>query len=355
MTPQKPEQQSALKYTTRLIITLGIIAALFYFLPRLEDIIILFLISLMLYALLVPLVNNFESKGIPREFSIILVFLIGFFVIGFALNLVIPPIKAEAESLSAAIATQGPEKVFQNISDFIKSRFPMLDSMLDTKIITSKLGSYLSASLQKGIGFVFSLVSVFTSLLIVLFMTFFFLKDQRVIKKNLIGMVPNRFFEMSLVMVHRIENQLGSYIRGVLLDGLIVAILSSIGLAILGIPFFYIVGIIAGLTNMIPYMGPIIGAAVAIIVALMSNPAGFAIILWIALLFAVVQLIDNILVTPIVVSNAVDLHPLVVMIAVLVGGSLLGVTGLIFAIPLTSIFKVAIEELVKGLKSYRIV
>ena len=351
MTPQIPEQQSALKYTTRLIITLGIIAALFYFLPRLEDIIILFLISLLLYALLVPLVNNFESKGIPRELSIIIVFLIGFFVIGLAFNLVIPPIRAEAESLSATIATQGPEKAFQKMSDFIESKFPMLD----TKMITSKLGSYLSASLQKGIGIVFSLVSVFTSLLIVLFMTFFFLKDQRAIKKSIIGMVPNRFFEMSLVMVYRIENQLGSYIRGVLLDGLIVAILSSIGLALLGIPFFYIVGIIAGLTNMIPYMGPIIGATVAIIVALMSNPAGFGIILWIALLFAIVQLIDNILVTPIVVSNAVDLHPLVVMIVVLVGGSLLGVTGLIFAIPLTSIFKVVMEELVKGLKSYRIV
>lgn len=352
MTQQAPEQQSALKYTTRLIITLGIIAALFFFLPRLEDIIILFLISLLLYALLVPLVNNFESKGIPRELSIIIVFLIGFVVIGFAFNLIIPPIRAEAESLSATIATQGPEKVLQQMSDFIESKFPMLD----TKMITSKLGSYLSASLQKGIGIVFSLVSVFTSTLIVLFMTFFFLKDQRSIKKNLIGMVPNRFFEMSLVMVYRIENQLGSYIRGVLLDGLIVAILSSIGLAFLGIPFFYIVGIIAGLTNMIPYMGPLIGATVAIIVALMSNhPAGLVIILWIAILFAIVQLIDNILITPIVVSNAVDLHPLVVMTVVLIGGSLLGVTGLIFAIPLTSIFKVVIEELVKGLKSYRIV
>lgn len=351
MTPQMQEQQSALKYTTRLIVTLGIIAALFFFLPRLEDIIILFLISLLLYALLVPLVNNFESKGIPRELSIIIVFLIGFVIIGLAFNLIIPPIKAEAESLSETISTQGPEIVFQNMSKFIESRFPMLD----TKMITSKLGSYLSTSLQKGIGIVFSLVSAFTSTLIVLFMTFFFLKDQRIIKKNLIGMVPNRFFEMSLVMVYRIENQLGSYIRGVLLDGLIVAILSSIGLALIGIPFFYIVGIIAGLTNMIPYMGPLIGAAVAIIVALMSLPVSLGIILKIALIFVVVQLIDNILITPIVVSNAVDLHPLVVMIAVLVGGSLLGVTGLIFAIPLTSIFKVVIEELVKGLKSYRIV
>ncbi|MCH8298989.1 MAG: AI-2E family transporter, partial [Candidatus Marinimicrobia bacterium] len=184
---------------------------------------------------------------------------------------------------------------------------------------------------------------------------FFFLKDQRTIKKNLIGMVPNRFFEMSLVMVYRIENQLGSYIRGVLIDGLFVAILSSIGLYMIGLPFFYFVGIIAGLTNMIPYMGPLIGATVAIIVALMSNPESLMIIVYIAAVFAIVQLIDNVVITPVVVSNAVDLHPLVVMLVVLVGGSLLGVTGLIFAIPLTSIAKVIVEELVKGLKSYRIV
>ncbi|MCH8288041.1 MAG: AI-2E family transporter [Candidatus Marinimicrobia bacterium] len=351
MTGRSAAQQSVFRYITRLMVTIGIIIALFYFLPRVEDILILFLISLLLYSLLVPLVNNLESKGIPRAFSIIIVFLIGFVVVGIALNFIIPPITKEAKSLQETITQQGPEKVFQNISNFIKSRFPMLD----TRMITEKMGGYLSSTLSKGVGVVLGFVSVFTSLLIVLFMTFFLLKDQRTIKKTLIGIVPNRFFEMSLVMVYRIENQLGSYIRGVLLDGLIVAILSSIGLYMLGIPFFYFVGIIAGLTNMIPYMGPLIGATVAIIVALMSNPESLMIIVKIAALFAIVQLIDNVLITPVVVSNAVDLHPLVVMLVVLVGGSLLGLTGLIFAIPLTSIIKVIGEELVKGLKSYRFV
>ncbi|MCH7495552.1 MAG: AI-2E family transporter [Candidatus Marinimicrobia bacterium] len=351
MTGRSAAQQSVFRYITRLMVTIGIIIALFYFLPRVEDILILFLISLLLYSLLVPLVNNLESKGIPRAFSIIIVFLIGFVVVGIALNFIIPPITKEAKSLQETITQQGPEKVFQNISNFIKSRFPMLD----TRMITEKMGGYLSSTLSKGVGVVLGFVSVFTSLLIVLFMTFFLLKDQRTIKKTLIGIVPNRFFEMSLVMVYRIENQLGSYIRGVLLDGLVVAILSSIGLYMIGLPFFYFVGIIAGLTNMIPYMGPLIGATVAIIVALMSNPESLMIIVKIAALFAIVQLIDNVLITPVVVSNAVDLHPLVVMIVVLVGGSLLGITGLIFAIPLTSILKVIGEELVKGLKSYRIV
>ncbi|MCH7619240.1 MAG: AI-2E family transporter [Candidatus Marinimicrobia bacterium] len=351
MTGRSAAQQSVFRYITRLMVTIGIIIALFYFLPRVEDILILFLISLLLYSLLVPLVNNLESKGIPRAFSIIIVFLIGFVVVGIALNFIIPPITKEAKSLQETITQQGPEKVFQNISNFIQSRFPMLD----TRMITEKMGGYLSSTLSKGVGVVLGFVSVFTSLLIVLFMTFFLLKDQRTIKKTLIGIVPNRFFEMSLVMVYRIENQLGSYIRGVLLDGLIVAILSSIGLYMLGIPFFYFVGIIAGLTNMIPYMGPVIGATVAIIVALMSNPESLMIIVKIAALFAIVQLIDNVLITPVVVSNAVDLHPLVVMLVVLVGGSLLGLTGLIFAIPLTSIIKVIGEELVKGLKSYRFV
>ncbi len=349
MTQILSSQQSVLTYIKRLTITLGIIAALFYFLPRVEYILILFLISLLLYSLLVPLVNNLESKGIPRAFSIIIVFLVGFAVVGMALYFIYPPIADQARSLKETITQQGPEKVFQNISNFIESRFPMLD----TQMITEKLGSYLSSTLSKGVGVVLSFVSAFTSLLVILFMTFFFLKDQRSIKKNIIGMVPNRFFEMSLVMVYRIENQLGSYIRGVLIDGLFVAILSSIGLFMIGLPFFYFVGIVAGITNMIPYMGPLIGATVAIIVALMSNPESLMIIAKIAAVFAIVQLMDNVLITPVVVSNAVDLHPLVVMIVVLVGGSLLGLTGLIFAIPLTSLLKGVGEDLVKGLKSYR--
>ncbi|HHM24365.1 MAG TPA: AI-2E family transporter, partial [Bacteroidetes bacterium] len=130
-------------------------------------------------------------------------------------------------------------------------------------------------------------------------------------------------------------------------------VLSIIALYLLDIPYYILIGSIAGLANLIPYFGPIVGAVPAIIASLMHNPS-LTPILWIAVAFAVVQLIDNVLISPLVVAKSVNIHPLVVIVVIFIGEQLLGLMGMLLAVPITAILKVMIQETIWSFKHYRL-
>lgn len=187
---------------------------------------------------------------------------------------------------------------------------------------------------------------------IVPFVAFFYLKEGRRITHGLVELVPNEYFEMTLNLLHSINNAIGGYIRGQLLAVGIVALLSVTGLALLEMPYALPVGVVAGLANMIPYLGPLIGIISASIVAL-ATTSGTAIVTKVILLFLVIQVIDNILIQPIVIAKSVDLHPLIVMVVVMIGSDLWGIVGMLIAVPATGILKVSVQTIYEGLKGYR--
>ena len=113
------------------------------------------------------------------------------------------------------------------------------------------------------------------------------------------------------------------------------------------------VGVVAGLANMIPYLGPLIGIIMASAVALVTE-GGTSMVTQVVILFLFIQIIDNVLVQPIVVAKSVDLHPLVVMVVVMIGSDLWGMVGMLVAVPVTGIFKVSGQTIYEGLKGYRV-
>ena len=190
-------------------------------------------------------------------------------------------------------------------------------------------------------------------------------------KKGFIKMVPNRYFEMSLKIIDRISEQISSYIRGTFMAATIVGILSIMALqivcSIFNIPHDYIilVGIIAGVFNLIPFIGPIIGALSGVLLFILSveppNPEALEVatttiryyhIAAIIIAFGGVQLIDNLVTSPLIISDSVGLHPMFVIIVVLIGGYAMGILGMIIAVPFTAILKVIIEELTWGFRNY---
>jgi predicted PurR-regulated permease PerM len=141
-----------------------------------------------------------------------------------------------------------------------------------------------------------------------------------------------------------------------------VGITSVMGLYILqwitgiNIPYTYIIGCIAGLSNLIPFIGPIIGMLSAVVVYLVSEqvvPVELIYIFGIMGIFGIVQLIDNLIVSPIIMSGSVGLHPMFIIIFVLVGGAVAGPLGMLFSIPIAAIIKVIVEELRWGFKHYK--
>lgn len=171
-------------------------------------------------------------------------------------------------------------------------------------------------------------------------LAFYLLVDLPHIRRVSESMIPVRRRDEALLVGRRLNQAIGGYFRGQLAVAAIVGTLSSIGLAILGLPFWLVVGMIAGVFNMVPMIGPWIGAVPGVVIALTTRDFGTA--LWVVGIMAGVQQIDNHFISPVVMQRAVKLHPAVVMLALLAGGTLGGFFGLLLAVPLTAVLKILV-------------
>ncbi len=156
-------------------------------------------------------------------------------------------------------------------------------------------------------------------------------------------LIPERAKPQVLHVAHRLNHTIGGYFRGQLAVAIIVGAMVSVGLAILGLPFWLIVGMIAGLFNMIPLIGPWVGAVPGVAIALTTRDASTA--LWVIAIMTIAQQIDNHFISPLVMQRTTSLHPAVVMLALLAGGSLGGFFGLLLAVPLAASVKVVVGHL----------
>lgn len=191
-----------------------------------------------------------------------------------------------------------------------------------------------------------------TFVALVPFIAFFFLSDGRRLTRAAIRLVPNAYFELCLNLLHQVNGQIGGYIRGQVIECGVVAALSVTALLWVGVEYAVPLGVLAGLANVIPYLGPAIGIVSASMVAL-SGGAGFEVIAKIVVVFAVVQFIDNMLVQPAVLARSVAMHPLLVLFVVMVGSELLGIVGMLIAVPLAGVIKVSVRTVYLGWRGYR--
>ncbi len=170
---------------------------------------------------------------------------------------------------------------------------------------------------------------------------FYLLVDLPHVRKVFRSLVPPRARGDAMVVVRRLSTAIGGYFRGQLAVAAVVGVMSSIGMLIIDLPFWLIVGMIAGVFNMIPLIGPYIGAVPGIIIAVTTG-GGVSKAIWVAVVMTIVQQIDNHFISPIVMQRAVKLHPAVVMLALLAGGTLGGFFGLLLAVPATAVVKIIV-------------
>jgi putative permease len=166
-------------------------------------------------------------------------------------------------------------------------------------------------------------------------------------------MVPNRFFEATLILIDGLDKQLGDYLRSRLLETAALSLLFSIGYWILGLRFVVLLGIVAGLANLIPYIGPFIGAIPALIVVFLGSRfgIGWSLLAVLALTLGG-QLTDNAIIFPLVVGKSVELGPVTTVVVVLLGEQLLGLVGLLIAVPIAAMIKLICQEVYTEFKGY---
>lgn len=193
----------------------------------------------------------------------------------------------------------------------------------------------------------------------------FLIFDNGQIRSSAISLVPNQYFELALTMIDELDEAIGNYLRGTFLECSLVGLTMGLGLFLLGFPISmaFLIAVISGLANAIPFLGPAIGLVISLAYALIAedtvplipglSPDSLPVA--VMALVALTHVLDNVLYSPIVLGGAVNLHPMVVIIAITGGSILLGFWGMLLAIPTVVVFKTGLETLVKELRAYRII
>lgn len=230
--------------------------------------------------------------------------------------------------------------------------FDELKSQLIQAITSIDLGAFISNVLN-------TTSSLFIGLLAILFISFFLLLENGLLRRNLLHLIPNPYFELSVATFTKVEKLLSNYLSGLLLQMLAIFSLASFGLTIVGVDYALTIALFAAVANLIPYAGPILGATFGIIVGIstgnFTEDQGLNyLLLKILSVFGAVQVVDNIFLQPMIFSKSVKAHPLEIFVVIFAGAKIAGVVGMIFAIPVYTIFRVSIMEFYQGYKSYRI-
>lgn len=340
-----------------LLIFFGIAGIIIVY-PYVKSIVLMLVISWIFSIILTPAVDYMESKGLNRGIAILFIMLAILLAIVAAAFLIIPAIVSAIDQIKVRLESNMLDEISIQIEAFFEKNFnnPEL-----AQSVTSKLDTGLNTMLHIASGFFKNAGAFIAMLAVIPFTIFFLVKDARLFKRGLISRVPNKYFELTLNVLYKISDQVSRYIQGQALDAAIVGALSVIGLFCVNIafdhpvPYFVFIGIMAGIANLIPYLGPIVGAVPAMIVVMINNPANMMnILMWIAITFVLVQLIDNQIVSPLIVSKSVNMHPLTVVIVVIIGGNIAGALGMLLAVPTFGIIKVTITEVIWGLKNYKL-
>ena len=196
-------------------------------------------------------------------------------------------------------------------------------------------------------------------LLSILFISFFFLKDSRLLENSLLSMVPDRQEQSAILSIEKIKSLLSRYFVGLLLQILVLFIIYTVVLLLVGIENAIVIAFLCALFNVIPYIGPLIGAVIMVVLTMTSNlGSDFSTVIlpdvgWVLLGVIIGQLFDNVVSQPLIFSNSVKSHPLEIFLVIIIAGLLFGVVGMIAAIPGYTAIKVILKEFLAENKMVR--
>lgn len=333
-----------------LLLLLALGAAVMYTVFTIGAIVALFLLSLLFAFILSPAVSWCERQGIPRTLSAVVVFVLFFGGVTTLLYVLAPFLYEEVSRLQEIITVGQLRRGVRDMEVFLSRQLSFLG--VRRLHVAPKVEEWVGVLFDNLIGIASGVVGIVLFLVMMLISTFFLLKDSRSLKRVFVELVPNRFFEVTLNVLHKIEWSLGAYLRGILLDALAIGVLTTFALWLIDLPSFFLVGLIAAAANLVPYLGPPTAGCIAMVISVMSR-GDFEQVPIIILVFSLIRLIDDAIVQPLTISASVRLHPLIIIFALLIGGQLFGIIGMLFAVPAVGVLKVFMTEVYAGMNRYR--
>jgi predicted PurR-regulated permease PerM len=339
-----PQQRAIL----RVILIVLLVGALIWMLYRLEGVILLIVLSIFFSYLIEPLVEfvrrPFNMRGrertMPRGIAIGIVYLVIFGALIVALVFLLPRLSKQIKAFSDA-STQfqtTAEGRVKALNDFCRSH-ELSDNACDainntlTRAITSAK-TYIAEDLP---GLVVNVLSYVPWLILIPILSFFLLKDVDTFRRSALQMLPRGRWRWRVdEFFQDVNSTLAAYIRAQLTACLLIGVICTLGFVVLGVPFPLVIGVLAGLLEFIPLVGPL---TVAIIAALVTSfsPDTHTSAIWVVLFLGVLRVVHDYAIYPRLVSHGIHLHPLAVILAILSGAELAGIAGIFLAIPVIAI------------------
>jgi predicted PurR-regulated permease PerM len=328
---------------------LGIIG-LAYFLIAIKGILILFFIAAFLQLALDPFVDKMKRWGVPRGIGILIIYTVIIGLFGIIISSLIPILTTEIPKLATQILSWvgsfGVDtSVFQHyISDF-QNYLVNIQSNLNQEDIAAGL-NVLSTVSQNAIAIVKSVAGGLFSFVMVLVIAFFMSVEEDGIKNFLIALFPKRFHKYINEKGSKVGEKFGAWVRGQITLMVVIGVMIFIALKIAGVNYAATLAILAGLTELIPYVGPIIALIPALILA--ASQGGFFLAIVVTAIYIGVQQLEGNIIVPLVMEKAVGLSPVVIMFAMLVGASfpdvINPVVGIIVSVPLATAVSVFVRD-----------
>ena len=305
-----------------------------------------FIISIVLAQLLYPVVVFLEERlptrhrmpGATRVGSILTIYVAFAAVVAGILYVTIPPLFAESQELVQAFP-ELYERARTTVEGWSRDYSERIPVELRTKIeeAVAAGGDVLADAawgiVRRTVSGVSNAVTLVIGLAIVPFFLFYILKDREEVVGGVYPLLSRRGRTHARNVTFIANRVIGSYVRAQLLSATVLGVLVFIGLSILGIKFAAILGLVAGLFGLVPIIGPLLGAVPGLLVTLASSPGQIA---WVALVYVIVQLIENNIITPRIQSSAVRLNPALVMATLVVASEIAGLWGVIVGVPLVA-------------------
>ncbi|RPI71285.1 MAG: AI-2E family transporter [Ignavibacteriales bacterium] len=341
------------KRFSKIILWLLVIFILISLAFLLSDIIIILIISILLAFIFDPLVTQLEQEGFNRLASTLFIFLgFGLFVY-LGLSFIIPKFTVQMNQIMLTLRDIDIHEQLTILETEIQSILPFytvgeLSGRVEDFIENQIVNSFDSISVLLS-----SIFSVAAILVIVPFISFFFLKDSRNILQGILHLMPNNYFEMSYYILKKVSIQLGRFVRAWIFDAAFVGTLCGLGFYIIGIENALPLGVIAGLGHLVPYLGPIIGGIPAAIISIIQF-GDLSQIPYILIVLSLVYTLDNGFVQPYVFAKSVDMHPVVIILLIIAGSQLFGLLGMLLAVPTAAVVRTLVKEVYFAFKNYKI-
>lgn len=327
-----------------IIIGMYLLSQLFNTYTLISDTFYAVIFSIVLAYLFNPLVDHLQERGLRRLHGVLAIYL-GIIAIIFILAfIVVPNSTHEIRSL-----IQNMPDYFNNISDFFDNIYyrytatlgelpPILqgvDSIINENI--NRIENFLTDGIRTIVRGVVTFFTKIVSIVLTPILTLYFLVDKEMFIKRVKELIPKKYKEEILYLAREIDVSVSQFVRGRILLAIFVGIATTIVLLIMDIDFAIVIGFITGVSDIIPYIGPFLGFLPAVIFAFISSPIKAV---WIGIIFVLIQWVENNILAPKIIGHRTGMHPLTVLLSLIIGGSLFGVIGMIFSVPMVAVIKI---------------